>query len=148
MPEIEEAVETDQVKPKKKEIRVGIVGYGTVGRATAEILTRNADEIRRRTGGVSIRVTRVARRSQRSAERSPDGILFLQDWDRDVVAAEDVDLVVEAIGGIDTAYRVVRSSVEQGKAVVTANKALIAQCGEELFALADQKLVPIGIEAT
>lgn len=149
MPEIEEieVVEVKQEHPERKEVRVGIVGYGTVGRATAEILTRNAEEIRCRTNGVSIRVTRVCRRAPDQSERAVNGIAVVSDW-RKVVYAEDVDIVVEAIGGTEVARDVVRASIEQGKAVVTANKALIAQFGEELFALADAKSVPIGIEAT
>lgn len=149
MPEIEEieVVEEKQEQRAKNEILVGIVGYGTVGRATAEILAENAEEIRRRADGVSIRVTRACRRTLRSSERTDQGIALVSDW-RKVACADDVDIVVEAIGGTDVARDVVRSSIEHGKAVVTANKALIAQYGEELFALADAHSVPIGIEAT
>jgi homoserine dehydrogenase len=130
-----------------REVRVGIIGYGTVGRATAEILAHNAEEIRRRTDGVSIRVTRLCRKGARSSEAGVNGIAVVPNWEQ-VVNAEDVDIVVEAIGGTDVAYEVIRSSIENGKAVVTANKALIAQYGEELFALADRKKLPIGIEAS
>ncbi len=148
MPEIEEAIATEAGDAQAlKEVRVGIVGYGTVGRATAEILTHHDEEIRQRTGGVSIRVTRVCRKSAGSAQRTSDGILLSCDW-RHVTLSDDVDIVVEAIGGTDPAYDVVRSSIENGKAVVTANKALIADHGEELFALARRHNVPIGIEAT
>src|SRR5215510_5804115 len=147
MPEIEEALEVEERKPASKEIRVGIVGYGTVGRAAAEILARNAGEIRQRTDGASIRVTRACRKSIHSPEHTPDGIYLVPDW-RDVVEAEDVDLIIEALGGVDTSYRAVWAAIERGKPVVTANKALIADHGEELFALAGQKQVPIGIEAT
>jgi homoserine dehydrogenase len=139
-------VEVD-VPRRVREIRVGIVGYGTVGRATAEIIAGNAEEIGQRTGGVSLRVTRACRKTASGAERTPQGSLLVSDW-RKVVSADDVDIVVEAIGGTDPAYHVVRSSLTAGKPVVTANKALIAQFGEELFALADEKHVPIGIEAT
>jgi homoserine dehydrogenase len=130
-----------------REVRVGIVGYGTVGRATAEILALNAEEIQRRTDGVSIRVTRLCRKGARSSEVGVNGIAVVPNWEK-VVHADDVDIVVEAIGGTDVAYQVIRASIEKGKAVVTANKALIAQFGEELFALADQKKLPIGIEAS
>lgn len=149
MPEIEEIefVETQPGPPAKKEVRVGIVGYGTVGRATAEILAGHAEEIRRRTDGVSIRVTRVCRRTSGLTEQTAEGATVVSDWKK-VAYAHDVDIVVEAIGGTEVARDVVRSSIEQGKAVVTANKALIAQFGEQLFALADLKHVPIGIEAT
>jgi len=128
-------------------VRVGIVGYGTVGRASAEILASHAEEIKQRMGGVSVVVTRICRKSPRDSEYGVNGIQVLADW-RQVAAADDVDILIEAIGGTTTAHDVVRTSLENGKAVVTANKALIALRGEELFALASQKNLPIGIEAS
>jgi homoserine dehydrogenase len=145
---IEEATEKQQLKRTDAEqVRVGIVGYGTVGRATAEILLGHAEEISQRTGGISIVVTRIARKKPRAAEVGVNGITVVSDW-RQVVTAHNVDIVVEAIGGTTVARDVVRTSLENGKAVVTANKALIALHGDELFALAQQKNLPIGIEAT
>ncbi len=130
-----------------KQVRVGIVGYGTVGRATAEILAGNAADIRRRMDGVSVVVTRISRKTPRGSETGPNGVAVVADW-RQVVTADDVDIVVEAVGGTTTAYEVVRAALEHGKAVVTANKALIAKHGEELFALARERNLPIGIEAS
>jgi homoserine dehydrogenase len=131
----------------KNVVRVGIVGYGTVGRATAEILSSHAEEIRRRTDGVSVIVTRIARKSPRASETGTNGITVAADW-REVVDALDVEIVVEAMGGTGVAYDVVRGALENGKAVVTANKALLAKSGNELFALARKKNLPIGIEAS
>jgi homoserine dehydrogenase len=128
-------------------VRVGIVGYGTVGRASAEILTSHAEDIKLRMGGVSIVVTRISRKSPSASESGVNGVGVVADW-RQVVMADDVDIVIEAIGGTSTAYDVVRTSLDNGKAVVTANKALIALRGEELFALARHKILPIGIEAS
>ena len=128
-------------------MRVGIIGYGTVGRATAEILSSHAEEISAKTGGVSIVVTRICRKKPRASELGVNGITVVSDW-RQVATADDVDIVVEAIGGTSVARDVVRTSLENGKAVVTANKALIALHGDELFALAQEKNLPIGIEAT
>lgn len=150
---IEEAPEKQkeaQQKAKRNhaaQVRVGIVGYGTVGRATAEILSSHAQEIRQRMGGVDIVVTRIARRRPKPAEIGVNGIAVVSDW-RQVVNADDVDIVVEAIGGTTTARDVIHASLKNGKAVVTANKALIALHGDELFALAQEKNLPIGIEAT
>lgn len=132
---------------RKKQVRVGIVGYGTVGKATAEILASHAEDIRRRMDGVSVVVTRLCRKSPRGAETGVNGVTIVSDW-RQVVTADDVDIVVEAIGGTTTAHDVVRVALENGKAVVTANKALIAKHGEELFALARRQHLPIGIEAS
>src|SRR6478672_5101772 len=148
MPGIEDAVEKQKPsRPNAEQVRVGIVGYGTVGRATAEILLGHADEISQRSGGISIVVTRIARKKPRASEVGVNGIAVVSDW-RQVVTAHDVDIVIEAIGGTTTAHDVVRASLENGKAVVTANKALIALHGDELFALAQEKNLPIGIEAT
>jgi len=145
---IEEVEERQKAKPRNAEqVRVGIVGYGTVGRATAEILTSHAEEIRQRTGGISIVVTKISRRKPGASETGVNGIAVSSDW-RQVVVADDVDIVVEAIGGTTVARDVVRTTLENGKAVVTANKALIALHGDELFALAQEKNLPIGIEAT
>jgi len=132
---------------RQKLVRVGIVGYGTVGRATAEILLGHAEEIRERTGGVSVVVTRICRRRAGASETGVNGVRVVSDW-RQVATAEDVDIVVEAIGGTTAAQDVVRAGLEHGKPVVTANKALIALHGETLFALARAKNLPIGIEAT
>src|ERR1051325_5227876 len=132
---------------QQPEVRVGIVGYGTVGRATAEILLSHAEEIRAHTGGVSVVVTRICRRRAGAAEAGVNGVPVVSDW-RQVATADDVDIVVEAIGGTTVAFDVVRTSLEHGKAVVTANKAMIALHGEALFALAREKNLPIGIEAT
>jgi homoserine dehydrogenase len=145
---LEDAVEKQRSTRRSAErVRVGIIGYGTVGRATAEILSSNAEEICQRTGGVSVVVTRIARRKPLASETGVNGITVVSDW-RQVAAASDVDIVVEAIGGTTVARDVVRTSLENGKAVVTANKALIALHGDELFALAQKQNLPIGIEAT
>lgn len=142
------AVEVLPALPRKKQVGVGIVGYGTVGKAVAEILTAHAAEIAQRTG-VSVAVTRICRRRAREneAEAGVNGVKVVADW-RTVTSAEDVDVVVEAIGGTDVARQVVRGALSSGKAVVTANKALLALHGEELFALAREKNLPLGIEAS
>lgn len=152
MHEIEEAVvEHEQgqslSKDRGREVRVGIVGYGTVGKATAEILAGHAEEVRKRTGGVAVTVSRICRKTPRDPEMAINGVRIGSEW-REVVSAPEVDIVVEAIGGTEAAYDAVRASLENGKAVVTANKALIARYGEELFALARERNLPIGIEAS
>src|SRR5947209_10776448 len=130
-----------------RQVRIGIVGYGTVGRATAEILSSHAEEITQRTGGISVVVTRISRKKPAAAETGVNGITVVSDW-RQVATADDVDIVVEAIGGTTVARDVARASLEKGKAVVTSNKALIALYGDDLFALAQEKNLPLGIEGT
>jgi homoserine dehydrogenase len=148
MPEIESVTEkTEKAARPKDVVRVGIIGYGTVGRASAEILASHAGEITQRMGGVSIVVTRLCRKSPQASESGVNGVRVAAEW-REVATADNVDIVIEAIGGTTTAHDVVRTSLENGKAVVTANKALIALHGEELFALARRRNLPIGIEAS
>jgi homoserine dehydrogenase len=127
-------------------IRVGIAGFGTVGRATAEIISKHEDLIARRSG-VRLAVTTVCRRSGVRTEDLPSGARAIFDW-RELVASNDVDVVVETIGGTGEARELVLASLKQGKSVVTANKNLLAEHGDELFALAAVQNLPIGFEAS
>jgi homoserine dehydrogenase len=129
-----------------KRVRVGIAGFGTVGRATAEIISSHADLIAQRSG-VWLEVTAVCRRSGVKAKDIPAGAQAMSDWNQ-LVAASDVDVTVETMGGTDEARQFVVASLKQGKPVVTANKNLIATHGDELFALAASQNLPIGFEAS
>jgi homoserine dehydrogenase len=129
-----------------KPVRVGIVGYGTVGQAAARIITSHGQDVHQRSDVLLI-VTKVCRRTPIAPADLPQGVQLVRDW-KQVVYAQDVDVVVETIGGTTVAEEVVRASLESGKPVVTANKNLIADSGEKLFALAAQKNLPIGMEAT
>ncbi|HZQ91154.1 MAG TPA: homoserine dehydrogenase [Terriglobales bacterium] len=126
-------------------IGIGIAGYGTVGRGTADALAANAGAIAARTG-VHIGVAAVCRRSAIVADELPRGARALTDW-RELVAAPHVAIVVETIGGTGEARDLVRASLAAGKPVVTANKNLIAEHGDELFALARANNVPLAMEA-
>lgn len=126
-------------------VRIGIIGYGTVGQATADILATHAEQIERRCGARLI-VTAVCRRSP-VAMPLPGGARAETDW-RSVVAADDVDLVVETMGGTGIAREVLTTALSLGKPVVTANKNLLAAHGEELFRLAAQHHLPLGFEAS
>src|ERR1051326_9178000 len=90
----ERAAERRAETPQRQQVRVGIVGYGTVGRATAEILLSHAEDIRERTGGISVVVTRICRRRAAAAEAGVNGVPVVSDW-RQVATAEDVDIVGE-----------------------------------------------------
>lgn len=129
-----------------KTVKVGIVGFGTVGRATAELLAANAQAIEARSG-VRLAVTAVCRRSPISAESLPAGARAVSDW-REVVGAPDVDIVVETMGGNGVARDIVGHALRAGKPVVTANKSLIATHADEIFSVAAQQGLPLGIEAT
>lgn len=131
----------------KPRIGVGIIGFGTVGTGAVKVLFDNAGLIRRRVG-VPIEVVRIADLDiarDRGLAVSP-GVLTT-DY-RQVLQDPAVDIVVELIGGYDTAKRVILEAIAAGKHVVTANKALLAVHGEELFEAAARKGVDLGFEAS
>jgi homoserine dehydrogenase len=127
-----------------KTIKVGLCGLGTVGGGTYQLLQNNAEQIAAR-AGCAIEVSRVGARRD-----NPDCAIADTPVSRDifeVVTDPDVDIVVELIGGTDTALKLVRQAIANGKHVVTANKALIAEFGNELFAEAEAAGVCIQFEA-
>src|ERR1700745_3045895 len=129
-----------------KQVRVGIVGFGTVGRATADIIVKHADLIAHRSG-VRLVVTAVCRRSGIEPTTAPAGARVYSDW-KQILQDPNVDVVVETMGGTGDSLQLVRGALEQGKPVVTANKNLLAGHGDELFALAAIHNLPIGFEAS
>ncbi len=127
-------------------VRVGLLGIGTVGGGTFEVLTRNQAEITRRAGR-RIEITRVADLDVARA-RALVGEHVLVDTDaRALVADPAIDIVVELIGGYGIARELVMAAIENGKHVVTANKALLAVHGNEIFAAASRKGVMVAFEA-
>ena len=129
-----------------KRVRAGIVGFGTVGRATADIVANHADLIEQRSG-VCLEIATVCRRSGISSQDVPKGARAVSDW-KELLQDPSVDVVVETMGGTGDSRQLVRSALEQGKPVVTANKNLLAEYGDELFALAAKRNLPIGFEAS
>ncbi|MEE8387612.1 MAG: homoserine dehydrogenase [Acidiferrobacterales bacterium] len=129
-----------------KPVNIGILGLGTVGCGTINVLARNAEEITRRAGR-EIRVVKAATRDL-SKKRNCDiqGIELTDNADA-VVTNPDIDVVVELIGGYDATHPLVLKAIENGKHVVTANKALIATHGNEIFAAAQKKGVMVAFEA-
>ena len=129
-----------------KPINVGLLGIGTVGGGTWTVLNRNAEEITRRAGR-PIRITRVADRNLDLATQITGGQAKVTDNGLDVVNDPEVDIVVELIGGYTVAKDLVLKAIENGKHVVTANKALLAVHGNEIFAAAQKKGVMVAFEA-
>src|SRR5579863_8096517 len=127
-------------------VGVGIVGFGAVGRATASIISEHAGLIERRSG-VKLEVTVICRRSGVKPQDVPGGARFVSDW-RKLVRAREVDVIVEVMGGTDQSLQLVRAALEAGKPVVTANKNLLAEHGDEVFGLAITRNLPIGFEAS
>ena len=127
-------------------IRVGLLGIGTVGSGTFNVLKRNQEEIRRRAGR-GIEITMVADLDvARAKALVGEGVQVVNDA-RQVVASPDIDIVIELIGGYGIAKALVLEAIESGKHVVTANKALLAVHGTEIFAAAQRKGVMVAFEA-
>jgi homoserine dehydrogenase len=129
-----------------KPVKVGVLGLGTVGGGTVNVLKRNAEEIARRAGR-DILVSRASARhltQQRICDTQ--GIALTGD-PFEIVNDPDIDVVVELIGGYDLAKQLVLTAIANGKHVVTANKALIALHGNEIFAEAGKKGVMVMFEA-
>ena len=129
-----------------KPINVGLLGIGTVGGGTWTVLTRNQEEITRRAGR-PIRITAVADRNLELARTLTGGQVKLTDDAFSLVKDPDIDIIVELIGGYTTAKELVLQAIENGKHVVTANKALLAVHGNEIFAAAQKKGVMVAFEA-
>ncbi len=129
-----------------KQLNVGILGLGTVGGGTYAVLTRNAAEITRRSG-YAINVVQVADKNLALAQRVTAGKVPLTDDAFAVVNNPAVDVVVELIGGYTLSKELVLQAIANGKHVVTANKALLAVHGNEIFAAAQARGVMVAFEA-
>jgi homoserine dehydrogenase len=127
-------------------IQVGLLGIGTVGGGTFEVLKRNQEEIRRRAGR-GIEITMVADLNvERARQIVGDKVRVVADA-REIIANPDISIVVELIGGYGIAKQLVLEAIAAGKHVVTANKALLAVHGGEIFAAAREKGVMVAFEA-
>ena len=132
----------EQMKP----LNVGLLGIGTVGGGTFTVLSRNAAEIARRAGR-PIRITRVADKNLVLAKQVTGGSVALTDDAFALVADPAIEVVIELIGGYGVAKELVLKAIANGKHVVTANKALLAVHGNEIFAAARAKGVIVAFEA-
>ncbi len=129
-----------------KPIQVGILGIGTVGSGVFNVLQRNQQEITRRAGR-GIEVTMVSRRNVAEAQALVGDRAQVVADARAIIANPDIDIVVELIGGTTLARELVLEAIAAGKHVVTANKALLAVYGTEIFAAAHAKGVMVAFEA-
>ncbi len=129
-----------------KPINVGLLGIGTVGGGTFAVLKRNQEEITRRAGR-GIVITMVADREVEKARKIVgEGVIVTADAN-EIVTNPDIDIVIELIGGYTVAKELMLKAIENGKHVVTANKALLASHGTEIFAAAQKKGVMVAFEA-
>ena len=129
-----------------KPVKVGLLGLGTVGGGTATVLKRNAEEIARRAGRAIEIDYAAALDLELARDLGLDDVRLTEDA-FDVVNDPEIDVVVELIGGYEPARELVMTAIKNGKHVVTANKALIALHGNEIFAAAQEKGVMVAFEA-
>jgi homoserine dehydrogenase len=129
-----------------KPINVGLIGVGTVGGGTYAVLERNQEEITRRAGR-GIVVSMIADRDlEKARQLAGEGVTVTTDAN-EVVSNPDIDIVVELIGGYTVAKELILKAIDNGKHVITANKALLASHGTEIFAAAQKKGVMVAFEA-
>lgn len=128
-----------------KPVNIGILGLGTVGSGTARVLQDNAAEISRRLGR-EVNISAVCDSSEEKARAVCPAAAFVKD-PFELVQRADVDVVVELFGGTGAAKDAVLKAIENGKHIVTANKKLLAEYGNEIFSLAEQKNVMVQFEA-
>ena len=128
-----------------KAVKVGLIGYGTIGSGVHALVEQKRKLIGERRG-LDLQITAICdTRIESITERASD-ITYTDRWE-DIVNNPDIDFVVELIGGIDPAKEIVISALKNGKDVVTANKKLLAEAGKDIFATADSLKRPVGFEA-
>lgn len=129
-------------------VNIGLLGMGTVGGGTIRLLNRSAAEIARRSGRtlvVKLAAVRDLQKAKARADAPPELMLTTDPYQ--VVCDPQIDVVIEVMGGLDPAFDLVMTAIAHGKHVVTANKALIAKHGNEIFAAAEKRGVSVAFEA-
>ncbi|MCS7280659.1 MAG: homoserine dehydrogenase [Desulfobacterota bacterium] len=128
-------------------IKVGIIGFGTVGEGTVKILRESQNLIKKRTG-LDVRLVKIADTDLEKRRRVKVEEDLLTENAFEIIEDKEIDIVVELIGGIHPAYEYICEALKRGKWVVTANKALLAEKGIEIFKLAKEKNCEVGFEAS
>ena len=129
-----------------KTLNIGLLGLGTVGSAVVQVLRRNRDEIERRTG-CRLQLTAAAVRDLTKSRELDLGDLELTDQPESLAGRAELDIIIELLGGVDLPRTCIERALASGKHVITANKALLAEHGNELFAEAEARGLIIAFEA-
>ncbi|RUM36263.1 MAG: homoserine dehydrogenase [Desulfobulbus sp.] len=129
-----------------KEIKVGLIGFGTVGSGLAEVMLAQQQRLEKRSG-LSVRLAAVADINIEALPPQFSGIRLTRDA-AELIGDPEIDIIVELIGGIQPAKTFVMDAIAAGKHVVTANKALLSQEGKDIFAAAAENGVEVGFEAS
>ena len=127
-------------------VKIGLVGTGTVGGGCIDIINKHREDFKHRLG-IDIELVRVCSLDKGEAEAHGVGDIFTPDF-HEIIDDPDIDLVIELIGGTGVAHAIVTGALKNGKNVVTANKALMATAGEEIFQLAQEAGVEVAFEAS
>ena len=127
-------------------VKIGLVGTGTVGGGCIDIINAHKDDFKHRLG-IDIELVRVCSLSKDEADAHGVGDIFTSDF-HEIINDPEINLVIELIGGTGVAHTIVTEALKAGKYVVTANKALMATAGEEIFRLVEEAGVEIGFEAS
>ena len=132
---------------EKKQINVGILGFGVVGSGTVRVLTENAEDIARKVG-VPVVVKRIAVRDKSKARDIEVDPALLTERPEDVTDDPEIDIVCELIGGIDPAHGLVMRAIKNGKNIVTANKEMMAKAGHDLLCEAENRDLDFSFEGS
>ncbi|MDY6968027.1 MAG: homoserine dehydrogenase [Spirochaetota bacterium] len=127
-------------------VNIGLIGFGTVGSGVYDLIMQNACLIKERTG-LDLRIKTVCDIRTEDVKKKVGSINVINDW-RDVITDKEIDTVVELIGGISPAKSIILESLKNGKNVVTANKKLLAEDGDEIFNTAGMSNSKLGFEAS
>jgi homoserine dehydrogenase len=128
-------------------IQIGMIGLGTVGSGVVQLLEKNRDLIRKRLGA-NIQIKKIVVAQPKKKRPLKIASSLLTDKVEEVLNDPEISIVVELMGGIDPAKRYLLQAIEKGKHIVTANKAVLAHHGAELFSAAEKKKVGLGFEAS
>ena len=130
----------------KKDVKIGLIGYGTVGSGVYGLLEKNSEVIAARTGlNVSVKMICDLRADKIASEVA--GTALTTNW-KDIINDKEIDTVVELIGGVEPAKSMIIEALKAGKNVVTANKKLLAEAGSEIFSIVKNSKVKLGFEAS
>ncbi|HPK57716.1 MAG TPA: homoserine dehydrogenase, partial [Spirochaetota bacterium] len=130
----------------KKDVKIGLIGYGTVGSGVYGLLKKNSEVIAARTGlNVSVKMICDLRADKIASEVA--GTALTTNW-KDIINDKEIDTVVELIGGVEPAKSMIIEALKAGKNVVTANKKLLAEAGSEIFSIVKNSKVKLGFEAS
>lgn len=130
----------------EKKIKIGLLGFGTVGTGVVRVFQENRHEISRK-AGAQIEIGYVLVRDINKQRTYTDGLQLTDDIN-DILRDKEIDIVIELMGGMHPAREYMLSAMEAGKSVVTANKDVVARCGKELFAMAEEHDVDFMFEAS